>query len=316
MILSKDTRNKINEYLIKKLGMFDYKRGWLKGDCPDCGKALKFGVNLYKDKSNCFSCGYNPRPIQLIKDIEGFSENYEVYKLLGNLEGITYAHQEAEAYQLKENTVLPDGYRNLLRGKSILAKSARAFVKRRGFDVNKMALKGWGYGTKDKYQGYLIMPIYQENRLVYFNARLYCGYGPKFNNPPIDDFGLGKSFIIYNIEALYTYKTVWIVESITNAETIGDNASAMSGKALSAYQINEIIKSPCEKLIIALDRDALDWSIDLAFKLIDYKRIKILVMPENKDINDLGRNKSLEISHKSKYLKSYNELMKFKNEYL
>lgn len=313
MILNRQTKAKVNEYLIKRAGMYDYRRGWLKGDCPDCGKH-KYGVNLGSNKSNCFSCGYNPKPLQLIMDLEKTDEMGEVYKALEHLEGIEYYEEEVEAYQLKEETVLPEGYRNILRGHSTLAKSARAFVKRRGFDINVMAQKGWGYGSQGKYFGYLIMPFYMGNRLVYFNARLFCGSGPKFNNPDISEFGLGKSFIIYNKEALFLYKTVWIVESVTNSETIGDNACAMGGKSLSPVQINEIIKSPCEKIVIGLDLDAIDKAIDLAFKLVEYKKVKVLIMDSNKDINDIGRKASLKKAYKSRYLNSYKDVMKLKNE--
>jgi hypothetical protein len=308
MILNKETKEKLNEYLIKKLGMYDYRRGWLKGDCPGCGKH-KFGVNLSQNKSNCFSCDYKLKPLDIVKDIENTNSMGEVFNILNHLEGISYIEEEVEAYQLKTETVLPEGYRNIKRGDSVLAKSARAFVKRRGFNINKMSRKGWGYGTKDKYFGYIIMPFYVDNKLVYFNARLFLGSGPKFNNPDITEFGLGKSFIIYNKDALYLYKTIWIVESVTNSETIGDNACAMGGKSLSAVQINEIIKSPCEKIIIGLDLDAIDKAIALAFKLVEYKKVKVIVMDSSKDIK-----KALKKAYQSRYLTSYKEVMKLKNE--
>lgn len=315
MILNRELKSKINEYLIKKIGMYDYRRGWLKGDCPSCGKH-KFGVNLGRNKSNCFSCGYEPKPLNLLMELENTEELSEVYQVLNHLEGIEYYEEEVEAYQLKEDTVLPEGYKNIKRGESVLGKSARAWIKRRGFNINKMSCKGWGYGTKGKYAGYIIMPFYKGNRLTYFNARLYCGSGPKFNNPDISEFGLGKSFIIYNHEALFIYKTVWIVESVTNSETIGDNACAMGGKSLSSPQINEIIKSPCEKVIIGLDRDALEQAINLAFKLIDYKKVKIVIMPDKKDINDLGKKQSKLKGYQSRYMTKSSEVMKLKNQYL
>lgn len=292
--------------------MYDYRRGWLKGDCPDCGKH-KYGVNLSLNKSNCFSCGYNPKPLDLIKEVENISSLREIYEVLDHLEGITYYEEEVKAYELKKDTVLPDGYKNIKRGDSVLAKAARAFIKRRGFDIKKMSQKGWGYGTKGKYFGYIIIPFYVDNKLVYFNARLFIGQGPKFNNPEVEEFGLGKSFIIYNKEALYLYRTTWVVESVTNSETIGENACAMGGKSLSAVQINEIIKSPCEKIIIGLDRDALDKAIKLAFKLVEYKKVKVVVMDDDRDINDIGRKESLLKAYNSRYLKSYQDVMKLKN---
>ena len=37
------------------------------------------------------------------------------------------------------------------------------------------------------------------------------GAGPKYNNPEVDVTGLGKSFIIYNADALEIYRTVIFV---------------------------------------------------------------------------------------------------------
>lgn len=314
MKLNKERKSQVNEYLQKKLGMYDYRRGWLKGDCPSCGEH-KYGVNISQDRSNCFKCGYNPRPLNLILEVEKMDTLSEVHSLLNNLAGITFTEVEVEAMELKKDNVLPEGYVNIKRGKSLLARSARAWAKRRGFDVKELSQAGWGYGTDGKYFGYIIMPYYYNNLLVYFNARLYLGNGPKFNNPEVEDFGLGKSFIIYNRDALYIYDKVFIVESVTNSRTIGDNAIGTGGKKLSAYQINEIIKSPCKKVVIGLDRDAIMDAISLAYRLIEYKKVKILIPPIDKDINDIGRKNTMILSSKSKYL-NHRTLRELKNKFL
>lgn len=313
MILNNIRKKQLNEYLQKKYGMYDYRRGWLKGDCPYCGEH-KFGVNIGQNRSNCFKCGHNPTPISLVFDKEKITTYVELYRILDNLEGITFYEEAVEVFEIKRDNVLPDGYRNIRSGESILAKAARKYLEKRGFNLKELSRAGFGYCTKGKYMGYIIMPFYYNNLLVYFNARLYMGNGPKFNNPDIEDFGIGKSFIIYNRDALYIYNRIFIVESVTNARTIGDNAIGMGGKALSSQQINDIIKSPCEKVIIGLDRDAIDYAIKLAFELIDYKKVKIMIMPTDDDINKVGRKKSLIISYKSKYL-NYKTLQQLKNEY-
>lgn len=315
MILNSDIKKKINEYLIRKLGMYDYRRGWLKGDCPSCGEH-KFGVNISQNRSNCFKCDYNPNLYGLIMELEKVYTYTEVNNILGTFEGMDFTEfEQAEAYQLKKDNVLPEGYSNILIGESRLAKAARNYLKKRGFNLRELSEAGFGYCNKGKYFGYIIMPFYYNNLLVYFNARLYMGSGPKFNNPEIEEFGLGKNFVIYNRDALYLYDKINLLESITNARTLGDNSISIGGKVLSQYQKNEIIKSPCKKVVIGLDRDAIKYAINIAFELIDFKKVKIVVMPIGKDINDLGRDKSVIKILKSKYL-NYNKLIKLKNQYL
>lgn len=313
MLLTKEIKAKLNEYFQKKLGMYEYNKGWLKGDCPSCGEH-KFGIHISTDRSNCFKCGYNPKPINLIMTIEKMDLYKDLYELLNNLTGIKYYEEELERIEPKRDLVLPEEYRNIRNGDSRVAKAARKYLSKRGFNLRELSLKGFGYGSVGKYFGYIIMPYYENNQLIYFTTRLFIGSGPKFNNPPIEDFGVGKNSIIYNRDALYIYDRIFIAESITNSVTIGDNAIGIGGKVLSRNQLNEIIKSSCTKIIIGLDRDAIQYSIDIAFALIDYKKVKIMAMPHEKDINDIGKERSLNIANKAKYL-TYKSLQRLKDKY-
>ena len=87
----------------------------------------------------------------------------------------------------------------------------------------------------------------------------------------------------------------------------------MGGKAVSAYQINQLIKAPCKRYIILLDSDAWDYAIDLALKLVNYKKVKVIRFPDSRDVNDLGKKKVLKLIYKSRYL-SYRQLITLKNE--
>lgn len=310
--MSKNIKNKLYHYFMKKLGSYNYRRGWIKSDCPSCGKH-KFSIHLGLNRSNCFSCTYNPKPLELLMKLENITEFNQVSAILNDVSGIEYIEPTLEPYQLKTDTILPEHYVNISRGNNRFGKVARAYLEGRGFNIRRLSRVGWGYCTKGKYMGYIIMPFYLNNKLIYFNARKYIGSGPKFNNPDVEDFGLGKSFIIYNSDALKIYKTIYLVESVTNSETIGENAIATGGKKVSNYQLNAILKSPVERVIIGLDDDAIDDAIKIALRLVDYKKVKIMMMPEGKDINNIGRDKSLLIAQRSRYL-DYRGLIKLKNE--
>ena len=169
----------------------------------------------------------------------------------------------------------------------ILYWQARNYLKRRGFNIDELARKGWGYCNEGKYLGYVIIPFTEHGQLTYFNARLYMGAGPKYNNPEVDITGLGKSFIIYNADALEIYKTVYICEGA--------------------------IKSPVEKFIILIDPDAKDKALDLAFKLVPFKKVKVVFLPDNEDVNSLGKRKTLEYVRKTTY-QTYQELLTIKSQ--
>ena len=310
--ISNHHKSRLHKYFEIKLQAFDYRHGWMKSRCPFCGKEMKFGINLGLNRTNCFRCGEHPSAVDLVMHLEGLEKYTDVVRFLENEQFSGYVFKE-EAFELKgrKELYLPEGFKLLNQGTSMLAKSARAYVKRRGFDIDTVSKMGWGYGTKGKYFGYLIIPFHEKGQLTYFNARRFIGNGPRYNNPDTSESGLGKSFIIYNKDALEMYKTVFICEGAINAQTMGERGIASGGKAISRYQINEIIKSPVERIIILFDPDAKQNAIDLALKLVQYKKVKVVFLPEGKDVNDLGRKETLRRVYQVHY-QNYQELLQLK----
>ena len=294
--------------------MRDYRKNWLKGNCPYCGKHDKFGVNLYLNRCNCFYCGPKKAPFFLVMDLEKLDNKYLVFKLLDEQEKLDY-YEKPINNELKviKDLKLPEGFKLISMGNNQLAQSARSYLKNRGFNTDKMAMKGWGYGTQGKYKGYIIIPIFFKGQLVYFTSRRFLSHGPKFLNLEVEDNNIGKNMIIYNYEALYMYNRVRLVESIMNAETLGDNTIAINGKKISSYQLNQIIKAPCTHITILLDDDAWKEAFQIALQLINHKYVKIVDFPKNKDVNDLGKRQTLKRIYKHKYL-SYNHIISYKNE--
>jgi len=290
--------------------MHKYRNGWLKGDCPKCGKHDKFGVHIGSNKSNCFVCGHKPRLIELIAKFERVEYN-EAFKILNKQEQLEYKEPKYELVAPKVDSILPESYRILSLGSSEMAKVMRRYVQKRGFNPNKVALKGWGYCTKGKYKGHLIIPYFVNGKVVYFNARRVIGNGPKFNNPTKEDIGLGKSMAIYNISALNLYKKIYLVESAINAETLGDHAIGAGGKKLSPWQKDKILSSKAEKIVIILDPDALKEAIELAMELSFHKKLKVLLLPEEKDVNDIGKPSTKALEQQAEWM-SHMDLLKLK----
>ena len=311
-MLNKTIKSKLYNYAHKRLGLTEYRRGWLKGTCPDCNRIDKFGLNLYQNRTNCFVCGFHPSPVRLVMDLEGLSDYNEVKKFLGAYEGREYLEPVIERIE-RIDTVLPEGFMSLILGDGKLGVKAREYIIKRKFDPEEMSYKGWGYGTQGEYFGYIIMPFYIGGKLVYYNARRYFGGGPKYINPKIEDFGLGKSLIMYNFDALALYDTVYLVEGVINAETLGDQGIATGGKKISHYQISGIMKSEVENIIILLDPDAIQDAIRVGLEMVYYKNLKLIELPEDKDVNDIGKRKTLRYVKKAKWL-SYNDLLKMSHE--
>lgn len=297
-------------YFTTKLGMWDYTRGWLKGECPMCGKDNKYGVNLHTNKTNCFSCGYNDSPQDVIREVERLETFNDLRNYLEGLDDsgsfrIVKEERKAKTEQLE----LPEGFKLVGLYDSMTAKMVEKNLKKRGFNIMKLMSKGVGYCSKGKYQGRIIIPYYQQGRLIYFNARKFIDVGEKFKNPSEEEAGIGKSHIIYNHDALYTYNKIWLFESAMNALTLGDNSTATGGKALSQWQLNQYINAPCEKIVIGLDPDAQKEAYKLGMELAPHKKIKVLKFPPGKDANDIGAKATRQLEKESPYL-TYKECYK------
>lgn len=291
--------------------MFDYTRGWLKGNCPSCGRENKFGVNLATNKTNCFVCSYRDKPILVVSKVEGLDWQ-STLRFLGTFESLEYKEPTVIEYERKVVN-LPSGFRLLNEGDDYMAKLVRNYIiNKRKLNIDRLSNKGFGYCIEGKFMGYLILPYYMKGQLVYYTTRRLLSIGPKFDNPPIEDFGIGKSTLIYNMDSLYLYRSVYLLESVFNAETIGDNTIAMGGKSISDWQISTIIKSPIEAITIILDPDAYLYAINLGMKLIDYKRVKVVNLPEGEDVNSIGRDKTLLMVRRTRY-QEYKDLIKLRN---
>lgn len=314
MKITNKFKSQLKTYFIKRLSAFDYKHGWMKLPvCPYCHRELKMGVNLSMYRTNCFRCNEHPNPSQLVMDIEGFETYHELINFLnsGKFDELEFHEEKVELAEAKP-LYLPEGFRILNLGQSQVAKSIRGYVKSRGFVISELSKHGIGYATKGAYFGYLIIPFYYRGQLRYYNARNVIGQGPRYNNPNKDITGVGKEFIIFNYDALEMYRSVYICEGALNALTIGDRGIATMGKSISRYQVNELLKSSCERFIILLDPDAKKYAINLALKLVDYKKVKVVFLPEGTDVNDLGRKETLRLVYQTRY-QSYQDLLQIRN---
>lgn len=177
MKITNQFKSRLKTYFIKRLGAFEYRRGWMKLPvCPYCHRELKMGVNLSMYRTNCFRCNEHPNPSQLVMDIEGFETYHELINFLnsGKFDELEFHEEKVELAEAKP-LYLPEGFRILNLGQSQVAKSIRGYVKSRGFVISELSKHGVGYATKGAYFGYLIIPFITEDNLDIITREMLSG---------------------------------------------------------------------------------------------------------------------------------------------
>lgn len=302
MKYNKTIRGKLFKYFKQRLSMKPSTKGWYRSNCPYCAGNYCFGINLVKNAVKCFKCEERGSLIDALMLMENFTTLNEAKTFLSLQQDYDgYEDQVVVSRYEKKPVNLPESFRLIINAEGMLGKAAQHYIKKRGFNLTKLAMQGVGYCLEGPYAGYIIFPFYLKTRLVFFQGRKFMGGGPKMQNPANEEFGTGKTEIIYNQDALFMYSKINIVESITNALTLGDNTIAILGKSISPYQMKWLMKSPATHYTILLDDDALDKARQLAMQLCAYKKVRLVIMPKKKDVNDLGKKITLKLMKQHKF---------------
>jgi len=306
-------RGSLVGYIQHVWGFYEYRGAWFKGTCIRCGAEAKAGVNVSTLWYNCFKCGHSGKVLPMVQEMEGIPSLPELFRFLGQFSNATYKPPTVEHFP-ERPVVLPEGFKLLKYGEGRIGKMARKYMEGRGFEVQDLSRRGVGYvgKRKTKYFGYIIFPYYRNRKIIYFQTRRYFGSGPKFKNPTREEFGVGKSQIMYNESVLTTAKELNVVESVMNALTLGGNTVGMNGKKASSWQLTQLIKSKARLINILLDADAWAEALQLASQLVPYKQVRVVHFTDVRDVNDLGKKVVQEKIKETQVLSSFNEVMKLK----
>lgn len=310
---------KLNTYFKTKYQAFDYRRGWLKSDCPFCGGVYKFGINFQSHTCHCFKCGYLNNPVRTALELEKISHTRELEAILAHTPETYF-----KAYEPKEvkppSLVLPESFLSISRipgtDRDIYF---RYLHKKRGISTKVIRKSKAGFIREDDhpFHGYLIFPVFamdNPRKVIYYQGRRVLANGPKFKNPDQDELGVNKSHIIYNGHILRTRSKVYIVESIINVLTLEFKAVAGLGKSFNLYTLDLLKSSKVTEFVIILDPDAIELAIKLALELVFTKKVKLINLPEGKDVNDVGKEEIYRLEKESEY-HTYNSLILLKNGY-
>lgn len=310
---------KAYQYFNDRFNIEKSTNGWYKFINPFDDEAiisgkLKMAVNFNYGWVKCFRTDYTNSIINFIIDFESLSYK-EVKNLIntydeGDLD-IIYDNNFIEV----NDVTLPNGCFSILDD-VVFGERVRNYLQQRNFDCNFLDQRGFKIcnieDSIDNYFGYIIIPFYSQNKLIYYIARdLLGGDRKRYKNPKIELFGVGKGDLLYNVDALSIHSKLYVVEGVFDALTIGNNAIAYLGLTLSPTQISLILNAKnVKELVFIADNGFYNEMKKNAFNFIDFKKVKVINVDDciGKDVNEIGKNIILEKENTTPYL-SYSDYL-------
>jgi hypothetical protein len=151
------------------------------------------------------------------------------------------------------------------------------------------------YAYKGRYKGRIIIPIMDQDDIIYFQGRRIPGYAmePKYKNPVAE-----KSLIIHNESKFGRDKYIVVTEGLIDCSMIGDQGTTMLGVEAANEFIKKLLQMTDKGVIMAYDNDEPGMKALKGFMNGSKyrKRVKYFLMPaEYKDAKDINM---LQIEHK------------------
>ena len=271
----------------------------LKICCPNCGDTrYRLGINVAMQVGHCFNCAWRLGPVklkQLFGDHKVYEENSfdELDRVLQQTDTVEH-HLEYEHVPVLdvpamyiEDVVDTPNKTQALVDTLLLAVE---YITRRGFDLEIAVANKFMIGLPESRLRYrLVLPVFEQGQLLYYQARSLLNQPPKYLNPAKSEGGCGKSSLIYNIDCTLRYRHVYLCEGIFSALSVGDDAMAIFGKELSDVQATKLLKSSVEEIHIVFDPDTQRESLAAAEKLYPRKRVRIVDM-QHGDPNEVEQS--------------------------
>lgn len=308
---------KVEEILYQYAGDIKEKPGdgWAIR-CPFCGDSKKnpnlkrCHIDYYPEANNyAFFC-YNG----------GCNESGDIYTLYAHFKGITYKEAKKE---LDDNTYSYDKLKKKFKKRQ--AKKEEKDNSLKNLDISSYGLIGVNsktyskreeryqqklkdflsdrqvdvkcfISTTGKFANRIIIPLYQDGKLVYFQGRrIFDTMDNKYLNPVVD-----KNNIIPNIDNLLPDDDIIIAEGILDMYSIEYNYTCCLGSYISDDFLKQIFDIAKNNVIVALDNVKIDEAgRKQMMKLIKEskygKKLKYFFMPYDniKDLNQLKQERKI-----------------------
>jgi len=269
-------------------------KGQIAFDCPVCSYDIK-GLDVGDGKGN-LELNYKMGVFKCWACCETHETKGRIYKIikewgnsiqLKNFNLINPTDSEYTSQKYIEDIKLPIGYTKLedCSKHDLNAKQVFYYLNKRNIGDDIIRRYQIGFTIEGEYKFRIIIPSYSlDGELEYFIGRSYVNTKLKYKNPEQK-----KSEIVFNEHLLDWDKDIYLVEGVFDMFFL-DNSIPLLGKVVSDTLWEKLYDKAKNNIIICLDGDAWDDSVNLYNKLNGGKlrgRVKVVKLPKDKDIAEL-----------------------------
>jgi hypothetical protein len=297
------------DYLDKRFGKHSGYGSELAWHCPVCIDKLgtesdkpKLAVNVEKWVGHCWRCEFRFRDVRTLlryinngrllqAELDILSDTVSLKEpntsVAHGVRDLLLYDDEEVAMELKP-VALPSEMITLYTEQEHIRRSIRfkatipfRYLERRGIPVGDIQRFKIGFCKDGDYAGYLILPVFQQGRLVYWTSR-FCGKNPmKTKNPPKSAGYYTKDKVLFNFDGCLGKDVVAICEGPFDAMA-HQHGVAVMGKTLSDDQLkllDVLADSGVKEFVVSLDAEAIRDAEKLYMQLVGrYNKVAMLCL--------------------------------------
>lgn len=264
-------------------------------DCPKCGKKDHFYINKHTGKGYCHRCHLSSGDLSF------------TLKLLGD-KSLRSQFDLRTQKEIVQSVVLPECYPiwEQCEGKEneLIRRKVLTYLKKEREISDYSDWVYWDIRFTPQYE--VLIPIYQEGRLVYWTARsIWRNSKQRYRNPSakrgnvlfnIDTALLRPTALSWNLfmeEVLWkdhkSYESgIWIMEGVFDVmSSHNPKAIALLSNSITDYQRNLLLANS-KKFFVFLDRQAVKEALEIADELYRcHSEVWVYIPTVDKDPGDL-----------------------------
>ncbi len=263
---------------------------------PDCGDhSGNLEINLEKQIFHCWRCGYSGSMRKLLRDYLGsvpeeFNEDWYTKDDLKRFRSDYSPTLRAD----ERFATLPEDFVSLwgMHKFSFVGRKALKYASER-MTPEEIERYKVGYCGLGKYQYRIIVPTFEEGRVVYFIARDFIGHTKRYLNPePAECNGITSGEVVFNLDRCRELGQVVICEGVFDAIRTGEDGSALFKSAISERQFFKLFDIPRKYIMLdspKKDPQAPAKAVAIADYFQEWRKPVYLVIPPEGDPGESNR---------------------------